>query len=243
MAGHRRAQDAERHGISAFGDLKYPADFPHFDYVDPKAPKGGSFSQIGPTRQFNQSFLTFNSLNSYILKGDAAQGMELTFATPDGARRRRAGRDVRPCRARACAFLADGLTYTLHRCARKRASTTARSSPRMMRRSRSTILKEKGHPIITQFMRDFDGAEATDDATLVVRFKEKRGRDVPLFVAALPIFSKRLLFGKRPFEESTLEIPLGSGPYKVGRFEAGRYIEYERVKDWWGAQSAGVASG
>src|SRR6188768_3179138 len=75
------AQDAERHGISAFGDLKYPADFPHFDYVDPKAPKGGLFSHLGASRQYNQSFLTFNSLNSYILKGDAALGMELTFAT------------------------------------------------------------------------------------------------------------------------------------------------------------------
>ena len=95
-----------------------------------------------------------------------------------------------------------------------------------------TILKDKGHPIIQQLLRDFIGAEATDDETLVLRFKEKRGRDVPLFVAGLPIFS-RAYYGKRPFEESTLDIPLGSGPYKVGRFEAGRYIEYERVKDWW----------
>src|SRR5215510_8298090 len=75
------AQDADRHGMSAFGDLEYPPDFPHFKYVNPKAPKGGVFSQIGPNRQFNQSFQTFNSLNSYILKGDAAQGMQLTFAT------------------------------------------------------------------------------------------------------------------------------------------------------------------
>ncbi|MGB7100894.1 MAG: ABC transporter substrate-binding protein, partial [Xanthobacteraceae bacterium] len=75
-----RADDGEieSHGMSAFGDLAYPADFQHFRYVDPHAPKGGTFSQIGPDRQFNQNFLTFNSLNSYILKGDAAQGMELT---------------------------------------------------------------------------------------------------------------------------------------------------------------------
>ena len=87
--------------MSAFGDLKYPADFKHFDYVDPNAPKGGMFSQIGPTRQFNQNFLTFNSLNSYILKGDAAQGMELTFATLMVHRAaRRARRDVRLGRAR-----------------------------------------------------------------------------------------------------------------------------------------------
>ena len=75
------AQEAERHGVSAFGDLKYAPNFKHFDYVNPNAPKGGVFSHIGATRAFNQNFLTFNSLNSYILKGDGAQGMELTFAS------------------------------------------------------------------------------------------------------------------------------------------------------------------
>src|SRR5262249_32001671 len=97
-----------------------------------------------------------------------------------------------------------------------------------------TTLKNKGHPIITQFLRDFLGAEATDEATVVARFAEKRARDVPLFVAGLPIFS-RAYYGKRPFDESTLDIPLGCGGYKVGRFEPGRFIEYDRVKDWWGA--------
>ncbi len=80
------------------------------------------------------------------------------------------------------------------------------------------MLKEKGHPIISQLLRDFAGAEAADDATVVVRFAEKRARDVPLFVAGLPIFS-RAYYSARPFEESTLDIPLGSGAYKVGRFE------------------------
>jgi hypothetical protein len=75
------AQDSERHGVSAFGDLKYPADFEHFDYVNPNAPKGGVFSHVGATRIFNQNLLTFNSLNSFILRGDAAMGMELTFAS------------------------------------------------------------------------------------------------------------------------------------------------------------------
>src|SRR5215472_19129746 len=62
------AAETETHGLSAFGDLKYPADFTHFDYVDPHAPKDGAFSQIGPNRRYNQSFLTFNSLNSYMLR-------------------------------------------------------------------------------------------------------------------------------------------------------------------------------
>jgi microcin C transport system substrate-binding protein len=225
-------EEAERHGMSAFGDLKYPADFQHFDYVDPDAPKGGLFSQIGPSQQYNQNFLTFNSLNSFILKGDAAQGMELTFATlmaaaadePDG---------LYGLAARAVVVAADGLTYrfllrpeaTFHDGSRITAADVAFSLG---------ILKEKGHPIIHQLMRDMVGAEAADEATVVVRFAPKRGRDVPLFVAQLPIFS-RAYYATRPFDESTLDVPLGSGAYKVGRFDAGRYIEYQRVKDWWGA--------
>ncbi|RZI38456.1 ABC transporter substrate-binding protein, partial [Herbaspirillum sp. HC18] len=67
------------HGISAFGDLKYPADFHHFDYVNVDAPKGGTFSLIPSVRAYNQSYQTFNSLNAFILKGDGAQGMGMTF--------------------------------------------------------------------------------------------------------------------------------------------------------------------
>src|SRR6516225_7363226 len=80
-SGARADETIESHGLSSFGDLAYPADFPNFRYVNPTAPKGGMFSQIGPDRLYNQNFLTFNSLHSFILKGDAAQGMELTFAS------------------------------------------------------------------------------------------------------------------------------------------------------------------
>jgi microcin C transport system substrate-binding protein len=83
-------------------------------------------------------------------------------------------------------------------------------------------------------LRDFTGAKADDDTVVVVTFAPKRARDVPLFVAGLPIFS-RAYYATKPFDESTLDTPLGSGAYKVGNFEPGRYIEYERVKDWWGA--------
>lgn len=226
------AADAERHGISAFGDLKYPADFAHFEYVNPTAPKGGLFSQIGPSRQFNQNALTFNSLNSYILKGDAAQGMELTFASL----MTRAGDEpdaMYGLAARAVSISADGLTYRFTLRPEAKFHDGSKLTAHDVAFSLAT-LKEKGHPIITQLLRDFAGAEALDDATVVCRFAEKRARDVPLLVAALPIFSKAY-YSTKPFDQSTLEVPLGSGAYKVGRFEAGRYIEYERVKDWWGA--------
>jgi microcin C transport system substrate-binding protein len=228
----RAAEGREVHGLSAFGDLKYPEGFKHFDYVDPNAPKGGVFSQIGSTRQFNQSFLTFNSLNSYILRGDAAQGMELTFASLM-ARAADEPDSLYGLAAKSVRVSDDGLTYrftlrpeaAFHDGSRITAQDVAFSL---------SILKEKGHPIIRQLLRDFEGAQAEGEARVIARFREGRARDVPLFVAGLPIFS-RAYYAKKPFEESTLDIPLGSGPYKVGRFEAGRYIEYERVKDWWGA--------
>ena len=224
--------DTERHGLSAFGDLKYPADFKNFDYVNVNAPKGGTFSQIGPSRQFNQSFLTFNTLNSYILRGDAAQGMESTFATlmarsgdePDA---------MYGYAAKSVRISADGLTYRY----------TLRPEAKFHDGNKITahdvaftlnLLKEKGHPIITQLLRDFVGAEAADALTVVTKFVPGRARDVPLFAAGLPIFS-RTYYTAKNFEETTLDVPLGSGAYKVGRFEPGRYIEYERVKDWWGA--------
>src|SRR5438045_9115323 len=98
-----------------------------------------------------------------------------------------------------------------------------------------TTLKSMGHPLILTLWRELLEAEASDDATLVITFAEKRGRDVPLYVAGLP-FLPKAYYAARPFEESTPDIPLGSGPYKVGKFEVNRYIEYERVKDWWGAE-------
>jgi microcin C transport system substrate-binding protein len=224
--------EAGVHGISVFGDLKYPADFRHFDYVNTAAPKGGLFSLIPSVRAFNQSFFTFNSLNAYVLKGEGAQGMDMTFATLMA----RAGDEpdaMYGFAAKSVQISPDKLIYRF----------TMRPEARFHDGSKLTaqdaafslnVLKEKGHPLIVVQMRDMVKAEAPDDATVVVTFAEKRARDVPLFVASLPIFSKTY-YATRAFDESTLDTPLGSGPYKVGKFEANRYIEYDRVKDWWAA--------
>ena len=160
--------------MSAFGDLNYPADFPHFNYVNPNAPKGGVFSQIGaePRSSTSRSRPSIRS-TAYILKGDAAQGMELTFATlmvrsgdePDA---------MYGLAARSVRISDNGLTYrfTLRPEAKFHDGTplTAHDVAWSL-----ATLKEKGHPIITQLLRDFKGAEATDDRTVVVRFADKRG--------------------------------------------------------------------
>ncbi len=222
--------DPESHGMSAFGDLKYAPDFQHFDYVNVDAPKGGTFSTVPSSRAYNQSFQTFNSLNSFILKGDGAVGMDQTFASlmvragdePDA---------MYGLVAQSVQISKDKLTYrfTLRPEARFHDGTklTAQDAAFSL-----NVLKEKGHPIIRQQLRDMLKAEAINDGALVVVFAEKRARDVPLYVASLPLFSKAY-YDKKPFDESTLDTPLGSGPYTVGRFEVGRYIEYTRVKDWW----------
>ncbi len=222
----------ERHGMSAFGDLKYPAGFKHLDYVNPNAPKGGTFSQVAATRVFNQNVLTFNSLNIFILKGDGAPGMELTFASlmaraadePDA---------LYGVAARAVRISADGLTY---RFLMRPGIKFHDGSPLTAHDVAFSLktLKEKGHPIAQQLLRDLVDAEASDDANVLVRFAPHRARDVPLFAASLPILS-RAYYSNHAFEDTTLEPPLGSGPYQVGRFETGRFIEYERVKNWWGA--------
>jgi microcin C transport system substrate-binding protein len=223
---------ADSHGISAFGDLKYPADFAHFDYVNVDAPKGGLFSLIPSSRAYNQSFFTFNSLNAYVLKGEGAQGMDMTFAAlmvrandePDA---------MYGLAAKSVRISPDRLVYRFTIRPEARFHDGSKLTAQDVAFS-LTALKEKGHPLIVVQLRDMLKAEAPDDATVVVSFAEKRARDVPLFVAGLPIFSKAY-YATRPFEESTLDTPLGSGPYEVGKFEANRYIEYERVKDWWAA--------
>ena len=151
-------------------------------------------------------------MNSYILKGDAAQGMGLTFTTlmgaaadePDG---------MYGVAARAVRISADTLTYRylLRPEARFHDGTklTAHDVAFSLK-----LLKEKGHPIIAQLTRDLLAAEAEDDTTVVLKFAPKRARDVPLFVASLPIFS-RAYYSTHNFDETTLEPPLGSGPYKV----------------------------
>jgi microcin C transport system substrate-binding protein len=228
-----RAQNAatERHGMSSFSDLKYPANFPHFDYVNPNAPKGGAFSQLGSSGQVNQNLETFNTLNIYSQKNDGALGMELTFASlmvraldePDA---------MYGLAASAVSFSDDGFVcrFRIRPEARFHDGTklTAHDSAWTI-----TTLKTIGHNILRQLLADVESAQAENDDILVVRFVKGRGREIPLIVAGLPVLSKKYYDG-RNFEEATLNAPLGSGPYRVGKLEPGRFIEYERVANWWG---------
>ncbi len=221
------AGEAEHYGLSAFGDLGYPADFKHLKYVNPAAPKGGSFSQLA-----GGGTATFNSLNGFILKGDPALDMEQVFAAlmwraqdePDAVYAYAAEKVTVSADGRVYKFhLRDGITF--HDGSPIKAEDVAFSL---------TTLKTKGHPAIGSLLRDMEAAEAEGDRVVIVRFAPNHARNAPLTAANLPILSKAY-YTAHTFEETSMDPPLGSGPYKVGKFEQGRFVEFERVKDWWGA--------
>ncbi|MCJ2132119.1 extracellular solute-binding protein [Methylobacterium sp. E-045] len=228
----RAAPTGPSHGMSSFGELKYPADFPRFAYANPAAPRGGRFSAQLSSTFGNQAGDTFDTLNAYVLRGNGAAGMNLTFDAlmvraldePDA---------LYGLVAREVEASEDGLTYRFGLRPQARFHDGSRLTAGDVAFTLN-LLKQKGHPEISQVIRDMADAVAEGDETVVVRFEKGRSRDLPLFVATLPIFSKAYYAG-RDFEASTLEPPRGSGPYKVGRLEAGRFIEFERVPDYWAA--------
>ena len=219
------AQAEPRHGLSAFGDLKYPAGFTHFDYVNPDAPKGGRLSMIGTSAR-----ITFNSFNFYILKGDAAQGLPFLFDTlmvrawdePDA---------VYGLVAETPDVADDGLSVTF---ALRKEARFADGSPLTAEdvANSLTLLKEKGDPRIALQLTKITKAEALGPHQVRFTFSEA-ARDLPLVAAtSIPVFSKAY-YTKNDFSKTTLEPPLGSGPYKISDFKQGRYVTFTRRDDYW----------
>jgi len=210
------------HGLSTFGDLKYPADFTNFDYVNANAPKGGSLSTVGAT--------TYNNLNGFILKGDAAQGLEYLFDSLM-VRARDEPDAVYGLVAKTADVADDGLsvTFELRKTARFADGTPVRAQDVVFS---FNIIKEKGHPSLALQLRDIVKAEAVNDYRVTYTFKGEQLRDLAIVAASLPIFSKAY-YATREFDQTTLEAPLGSGPYKVKSLKAGRTITYERRDDYW----------
>lgn len=230
--GGPSAKAEMRHGISFFGNLGYPADFTHFAYVNPDAPKGGPFSQMGRTTFYNQSLNTFDTLNPYNQRGNGAQGIELIYDTLMAA----AGDEksaMYPRLATGVEIADEGLTYRFPLNPKARFHDGSPVTPADVVAT-FAALKADGYETIRMALRDLTSVEADGERTVVMRFKPGRARDVPLTAAGMPIFSKAYL-AQHPFSQSSMDLPLGSGPYKVARLEQGRFIEYDRVKEYWGA--------
>ena len=212
------------HGISAFGDLKYPEGFAHFDYVNPDAPKGGTFS--------TWAFGTFDSLSPYILKGQSAALSSIFFESlmtgsadePDAM----------------YGLLAESIEYPE---SKQWAIFNLRPEAKFSDGTPVTaadvvfsfnILIEKGRPSFKSTFSDFENVEAL--SPLRVKFTFRDGvntRELPLAAAGLPVFSKAY-YENRDFAESTLEPPLGSGRYVLDKVVPGKTVSYRARDDYWG---------
>jgi microcin C transport system substrate-binding protein len=213
------------HGLSAFGDLELPPNFQHFRYADPDAPKGGRLSQIG-----TGALLTFDSFNGFILRGDAAQGLELLF---DSLMTRAADEPdaMYGLVARTADLAADhrSVTFELREEARFADGTPVTAADVCFS---FETLKKRGHPQYRTMLRDVVACEGDGPLVARYRFQGDALRDLPLTVAALPVLSKAY-YTANNFDETSLKPPLGSGPYRIGDFKQGTFVSYRRRPDYW----------
>ncbi|MGQ7792064.1 extracellular solute-binding protein [Faunimonas sp. B44] len=222
--------EGRRHGMAVIGDLKYGPDFRHFDYVNPDAPRGGRIVTQLSSWGYNQNPNTFNTLNIYVLRGDGAAGMPLTFASLMAGSADEPG-SVYGLVAREVERSEDGksLRFFLRPEAafHDGSPITAEDVAFSLQ-----VLRDEGHPNIALELKGLTAIEVEDERTIAVRLAAESGRSLPIMVATAPIFSQSWWAG-RTFGASLSEPPLGSGPYRVAAFALGNAIEFERVRPWW----------
>ncbi len=216
------------HGISSFGSLKYPQNFIHLDYVNPDAPKDGEIS--------TWAFGTFDSLNRYIVKGNAAGSGNIFIETlmtetadePDAM----------------YGLLAESIEYPKDR---SYAIFNLRPEAKFSDGSKVTasdvvfshyILLDKGIPSLKQLFANIDKVEALSTNRVKFSFKKpSKTNEMLMLVASSSVFSEKF-FATRDFAESSLEPMLGSGPYILDKIEVGKRLVYKLNQDYWGKDLA-----
>lgn len=209
--------------MAMHGEPKYKPGFTHFDYTNPDAPKGGEVHEA--------AIGSYDSLNPFILKGVPASGVGLTFSTLTA-------------QSEDEAFTEYGLVAEQIEAPKDRSwvAYTIRPEARFHDGSPITVddviwtfetLKTKGHPFYRAYYRNVVKAEKVGERKVKFTFSGGDNRELPLIIGQLPVLSKKY-YESRDFEKTTLEAPLGSGPYKVVAVDPGRSITLERVMDYWG---------
>ncbi|MCW3477499.1 extracellular solute-binding protein [Limobrevibacterium gyesilva] len=210
------------HGLSLMGKPALPPGFTHFPYVNPDAPKGGevALSAVG----------TFDSFNPFIVRGTAAADVSRVWDTllrPNADEAEGAYGHL----AETIEIPADhlGVTFELRPQARFHDGTPVTAEDVVWT---FNMLLEKGRPFYRQYYADVASVTAEGPRRVVFRFKSAHNRELPLILGQMAVLPKHWWAG-RDFDRPLTEPPLGSGPYRIGRFEFGRTLVMERVKDYW----------
>ena len=201
---------------------KYTTTFPYFDYVNPTAPKGGTLRLAVDG--------TFDSFNSFIPKGNAASTGSVETLLVNSADEPFTAYGLV---AKTMEWPADRswVIFNLRPEARWHDGTPVTADDVVW--SFETLV-EKGMPFYRYYYSAIDSAEALNTHRVRFNFKESGNQELPLITGQLPVLPKHY-WASRDFSATTLDPPLGSGPYRIQKFEAGRYIVQERVTDYWGA--------
>lgn len=205
--------------ISIDGNIKYK-NLKHFDYVNPNAPKGGKIKAY--------AIGTFDTFNQFVIKGNKAEGLNLLY-------------DTLMVQSKDEPFSQYGLVasdievgnnyviFTINKNAKFNDGIRIKSSD--VKFSFEVFMKY-GNPLIKQYYADVDGVELLDNNKVIFHFKTNQNKELPLILGQLSIIPEHF-YKDTKFDENPLLIPLGSGPYKIKSFEVGRYVVYERNKDYW----------
>ncbi len=222
------------HGYALWGELKYPADFTHFSYVNPQAPKGGELRLVS-----NLRVSTFDKYNPFTLRGSAPAYLSaLMFDTllvgasdESGAAYGLLAQDVQAA--------ADGLSVTFRLHPQARFHNGAPVLAADVKHSFDVLMGPHTSPAYKTILADVAGLDVLDERTVRYRFK-KANRELPLTVGGLPVFSRA--WGDEPdpktgqrktFDQVVMDVPIGSGPYKIGTVRFGRDITYVRDPQYW----------
>jgi microcin C transport system substrate-binding protein len=222
------------HGYALWGELKYPADFTHFDYVNPQAPKGGELRLVS-----NLRVSTFDKYNPFTMRGSAPAYLSnlmfeslLTGALDEsGAAYGLLASDVQAA--------PNGLsvTFVIHPEARFHNGQPVLAED--VRHSFDTLMGPHTSPAYKTVLADVAGLDVLGERTVRFRFK-KPNRELPLTVGGLPIFSRA--WGntvdpktgqRKSFDQVVMDIPIGSGPYTIGPVRFGKDITYVRDPKHW----------
>ncbi len=214
------------HGYALWGDLKYPEGFAHFDYVNPDAPKGGELRLVS-----NLRVSTFDKYNPFTLRGSAPAYLSALMFESLLAGSLDETASGYGLLAESVEVAADGLSATFRLRREARFHNGSPVLAKDVKHSYDILMGPHTSPAYKTLLADVAGLDVIDERTVRYRFRLPN-RELPLTVGGLPVFSHEWGQGKS-FDQVVMDIPIGSGPYKIGPVRFGRDITYVRDPDYW----------